>query len=122
MPYLKKGKDGKQEEIPVRYVRSDDYRVYYTHGAMGGILGSYHYRIDFYTEDVPVSMSAIEKDGIIKPDEEAIRREIGLSVYMSLPFARQLRDWLDRNIKEYENRHGEIKTIADLIGTQEERE
>lgn len=122
MPYRKRDKDGKPEEIPVRYVRSADYKTHYTHGAQGGILGSYHYRIDFYREDVPPTKDVVEKEGKYGPEDGklVIIREIDLSVYMSLPFAKQLRDWLDRGISKYEEKHGEIKIVADMITSGEE--
>jgi len=120
MPYYRRDEKDKIEVIPVRYVRSSDYKVYYAHGAQGGILGSYHYRIDFFREDIPFTMKATEVGGKVKPDEEIITREIDISVYLSLPFAKQLRDWLDRNIKDFEERHGEIKVVSEPIPKEAE--
>lgn len=114
MPYFALDKDGNSKEIPVKCVRSNDYKTYYEHGAQGGILNAYHLRVDFYREDIPPTENLIEKDGIGHQDvdEMIIKREIDMSVYMSLPFAKQLRDWLDRQITEYEDKNGEILILA----------
>lgn len=108
MPYLIKDENGNIKEAPVVIKRSNDHKVYYAHGAQGGILGSYHYRIDFYREDIPASTNAKEIGGKLTQDTPEIVREIDASVYISLPFAKQLRDWLNKNITQYEIENGEI--------------
>lgn len=115
MPYFTLDEDGNPKEVPIRYIRSEDYKTYYAHGAQGGILGSYHLRVDFYREDIPPTENAIEKGGKVKSDsdEAIIKREIDLSVYMPLPFAKQLRDWLDHEIGKFEDKHGQILIAAD---------
>ncbi len=113
MPYFIQDQSGKPEEIPVKYTRAADYKTYYAHGAQGGILGSYHYRIDFYRDDMPTTMNAIEKGGKVEHKEVIITREIDMSVYIPLPYAKQLRDWLDRNIKRFEQQHGEIEIVLE---------
>jgi hypothetical protein len=113
MPYYERDEEGETKEIPIRYVRSSDYKAYYAHGAQGGILSSYHYRIDFTRDDMPPTTGTMTTGGV--PDREEnpiVNREIGVSVYVSIPFAKQLRDWLDTNIKKFEEEHGEIKTLG----------
>ena len=114
MPYYTVDDDGNPKEIPVKYVRNDDYKTYYEHGAQGGILSSYHFRIDFYREDVPPTENVTERDGKIDfgGNEMIIKREIDMSVYLSLPFAKQLRDWLDHQLTEYEEKNGEILIVV----------
>ncbi len=118
MPYFILDKDGNPKEIPIHTVRSGDYKTYYAHGAQGGILGSYHFRVDFYREDIPPTEKITEKDGKLEQNlsEIGIKREIDLSVYMPLPFAKQLRDWLNRELGKFEKKHGEI-----LIATDEKQ-
>ena len=111
MPYYRKDDQGNVEESPVKITLSDDYKEFYSHGAQGGILGSYHYRVDFYRDQVP-PFGERELDGKIISEQNEIIREIGVSVYLSLPFAKQLRDWLDENIKKFEKEEGEIKVVA----------
>ena len=113
MPYFAVDEEGHPKAVPIRYVRSNDYKTYYAHGAQGAILGSFHFRVDFYREDIPPTEHVIEKDGKLDHDEMMVKREIDLSVYMSLPFAKQLRDWLDRGIRKFEEEHGEILIAAD---------
>jgi len=108
MPYRIENEDGNSKEVPVESARSDDYKTYYAHGAQGGILGGYHYRIDFYRDDVPPTTGVREFGGTLTHDDKVIKREIDCSVYIPLPFAKQLRDWLDRNIKQHEEDHGVI--------------
>ena len=120
MPYFTVNEDGEAVEIPVKIKRSPDYKTYYAHGAQGGILGSYHYKIDFYREDMPATTGMIEKAGKQTYDEEVVVREIDCSVFLSLPFAKQLRDWLDRNIKNYEEQNGEIQILSQEIPRETE--
>jgi hypothetical protein len=112
MPYLIKKEDGTSEEIPVKYTKSNEYKTYYAHGAQGAILGSFHYRIDFYRDELPPIDKVIEKNGKLQHEENLIIREIDCSVYLSLPFAKQLRDWLDKGIKNYEQTNGEIHIVS----------
>ena len=115
MPYFIRDENGNPIELPIKYVRSKDYKTYYEHGAQGGILSSYHLRVDFYREDLPPTEDITEKSGKLErdSDEIVVKREIDLSVYMSLPFAKQFRDWLDRQITGFEEKNGEILIIAD---------
>ena len=108
LPFFTRDDEGNIIEIPLKMTRSPNYRKVYAHGAQGGILGSFHYRIDFYCDHIPPLSGKVIGDKI-EPEEEVIIREIDTSVYLSLPFAKQLRDWLDKNIKEFEEEHGEIK-------------
>ena len=114
MPYFTVDEDGNPKEIPVKCVRSNDYKTYYEHGAQGGILSSYHFRVDFYRDDIPLTEKVIERDGKLDFDanELVIKREIDMSLYMSLPFAKQLRDWLHHQITEYEDKNGEILIVV----------
>ena len=113
MPYYAKDDNGNQVEIPVKITRSADYKKYYAHGAQGGILSSYHYRIDFYCDHIPPFEATIEKERELKTEQNIIR-EIDCSVYLSLPFAKQLRDWLNKNIEDFEDNHGEIKIVTEI--------
>ncbi len=115
MPYFIVDENGNTKELPIKYVRSNDYKTYYEHGAQGGILGSYHLRVDFYREDLPPTEDITEKGGKLelKTDDITVKREIDMSVYMSLPFAKQFRDWLNRQITDFEEKHGEILIVAD---------
>ncbi len=119
MPYFVREKDGSSKEIPVKIVHSNDYKTYYAHGAQRGILGSYHFRIDFYREDIPPTANVIESEGKIKTEGVFITREIDLSIYMALPFAKQLRDWLNRRIEEFEGKYGDINIVSDNITESE---
>jgi|GEM_PF-3496781 len=120
MRYFMADEEGKREEMPVKVVKSSDYKTYYAHGAFGGILGSYHYRIDFYRDEVP-TLEGMLRETVIEGGKElgkftlpekVVIREVDLSVYLSLPFAKQLRDWLDRNIENYEEEFGEIEIVS----------
>ena len=101
MPYFTRDKNGKDIPVPVKITRSPEYKKYYAHGIQGGILSSYHYRLDFYNDHIP-PLNGTEEEGMLKMEPLVIDREIEASVYLSLPAAKQLRDWLDKNIKKCE--------------------
>lgn len=107
--------EGKRKAFPVRVKKAIDYKALYSHGAFGGFLSNYHFRIDFYVEEVP-PLEYTEVDG--QPDEKELRergmeRTVQASVYCPLPFLKELSEWLNKNIKEYEEQFGEIpKTVG----------
>ena len=75
--------------------RTPNYQMIYAHGAIGTFT-EYDYRLRFYNETFP------GEDG--KPIYE-----IPVTIVMSPIAAKELRDLLDRQIKEYEEKVGEIK-------------
>ncbi len=83
-------------------------------------MGSYHFRVDFYREDLPATTGVMEKDGKYVHEENVIVREIDCSVFLSLPFAKQLRNWLNRNIEEYEEKNGEIQIVSQKMPEEAE--
>jgi len=109
MPYRIVKPNGEIVSVPVRVRPSAEHRTIYAHGAQGGPLANYHYRIDFYQDMLPPT-EYIEVDGTIQPDSvESIDRQIVASVYLPLPFAKELRNWLSKNLEEVEASFGEIK-------------
>jgi len=112
---------GEVNLLQVKYKRSPDYKTYYAQGVQGGIVGSHHFRMDFYRDDIP-STAGSEEDGRLVPEGDIVSREIDVSVYLSLASAKQLRDWVDRHIKDHEERFGEIKIVGEPGPKQEEVE
>ncbi len=89
-----------RREIPVRMKYSDKFSNIYATGAVGGFNG-YDFRIAFFV------------DRVVHPEDPSTLptgvREIQTEVLLSLRAAKELRDWLDTNIKEIEKSMGEIK-------------
>jgi hypothetical protein len=115
--YFKVGEDGRSEELPLRVRPADDYRAIYAHGAQGGFLHNYHLRLDFYQDIVPF-LDFKEMGGIIpKESVSEIERKIMASIYLPLPFAKELVRWMQKKIDTHEREYGEIQ----LAKTQDER-
>jgi hypothetical protein len=121
LPYFTIDEKGERREIPIDLKRSDNYKSHYAHGMQGGIMKPYHYRIDFYNDHMP-PLSGKIREGFVKPDDPAVVREIEASVYLPLAAAKELRNWLDKNITEYEEKHGEVKMLSDIVGESEDLE
>lgn len=83
------------KDVPAEVNRTPDYRMIYAHGALG-IFTEYDYRLRFYNEIFPTG------------DNKKIY-EVPVTIVMSPIAAKDLRDLLDRHIKEYEEKVGEIK-------------
>lgn len=89
-----------RREIPVRMKYSDKFSSIYATGAVGGFNG-YDFRIGFFVDRV-----------IHAEDPSQVPtgvREMQTEIVLSLRAAKELRDWLDANIKEIEKSGGEIK-------------
>jgi hypothetical protein len=122
MSYRIIDKNGQFQDIPVKVSRAENHQEIYVHGATGGFLGNYHYRIDFYKDLVP-PFEYTEKGGRIedkRPVEDGVEREIQVSVYLPVTFAKELRDWLDKNIQKYESEYGEIRINSETEQLEEE--
>ncbi len=123
MQYRIVDKNGQFQDIPVKISRDESHQEIYVHGATGGFLGNYHYRIDFYKDDVP-PFEYIERSGKIEgknPEEDGVERKIQVSVYLPIAFTKELRNWLDKNIQIYESEYGEIKLGSDTEQPEKEQ-
>lgn len=109
MRFRGKNEKGELEEIPIRLRRDENHRDIYAHGASGGFLANYHYRIDFYRDEFPpVEGTIIRNNEVVPGTITEISRTILASLYLSPAFAKELRNWLDKNIAKMEMEYGEI--------------
>jgi hypothetical protein len=96
-------------EIPVRVRTAEDHQNLYVHGAMGGFFLNYHYRIDFYRDEFPPLKDVVMSGNEVRTESlKEIDRTVLASIYMSPTFAKELRNWLDKNIAKMEAEYGEI--------------
>ncbi len=101
-------KDGKTVFLPVHFSREHGIAEVYAHGAGGGHVANYHFRIDFYKDEFPpIEFTAIG-DQIVDAENVTIQRKIVASVCVPLPFLKELRNWLNIQIEEIEKEQGEI--------------
>jgi hypothetical protein len=116
--------DGRVLLIPANVKPAHDHRFHYASGAQGGILGNYHFRIDFYREVIP-PIDYIEKEGQLDAEEWAKRgfdRTIVTSVHIPLPAAKELVRWMEERLAEHEKQYGPIqlpKSAEDLPSSKE---
>lgn len=110
MIFQGKNEKGELVELPVHVRKAEDHQVLYAHGAMGGFLDNCHYRIDFYRDEFPpLEDTVIMGNQLVPGTITDINRTILASIYLSAPFAKELRNWLDKNIAQMEAEYGEIK-------------
>ncbi len=88
-------KKGSKEPEPTDLLRTSDFRLLYTMGAMGG-FNPYDFRMTFYNE---VYTEQDEKKVIVTP----------VQLVMSHIAAKELALWLSKQVKEYENKVGKIE-------------
>lgn len=109
MRFLHKNSKGELIELPVSVKKDADYKEVYAHGAFGGPLANYHFRIDFYQDILP-PLEYVAKGSEIVPDSVTeIERRVVTSVHVPLPFLKELRNWLDKGIESIEKEYGEIQ-------------
>ena len=89
------GDKGEAKIVEAEARRTPNYQMVYAQGAIGTFT-EYDYRLRFYNE--------------IFPGEDGKKiYEIPITIVMSPIAAKELRDLLDRQIKEYEEKVGEIR-------------
>lgn len=109
MIFLHKNAKGETVELPVKVRRDEGYREVYAHGAFGGPLANYHFRIDFYRDILPpLEYTALRNEA--EPDSiTEIERRVVTSVYVPLPFLKELSRWLNKSVETIESEYGEIQ-------------
>lgn len=109
MHFVGKNAKGETIELPVRVKRDVDYKEVYAHGAFGGPLANYHFRIDFYQDILP-PLEYIAMGNEAQPESiTEIERRVVTSVHIPLPFLKELRNWLNKGIESIEKEYGEIQ-------------
>jgi outer membrane lipoprotein-sorting protein len=88
-------------EFSLEIVKSDKFRQIYAVGAMGG-HSPYDFRIAFYND----SPKAVVQDG---KQVSVMERKVETELILSPLAAKELADWLNNHLKEYERQFGEIK-------------
>ncbi len=109
MHFLGKNAKGEIIQLPVRVKKDADYKEVYAHGAFGGPLANYHFRIDFYQDILPPLDYMSDGNEIDPSSVTEIERRVVTSVHIPLPFLKELRNWLDKGIEAIEKEYGEIQ-------------
>jgi hypothetical protein len=109
MKFRAKNDQGELVDLPVNVRKAPDYKEIYAHGAMGGWFFNYHFRIDFYRDQFPPIDDVIMRGNEYSSESvKQVDRSIQASIYLSPSFAKELRNWLDKNITKLEAEYGEI--------------
>ncbi|WNY28297.1 hypothetical protein MmiEs2_04810 [Methanimicrococcus stummii] len=90
---------GQPLEIVIEVSKEEDFKRFYAIGAIG-VNNIYDFRVSFYNDDPEIG----QRNGVKK-----IHRKIGTEVILSPVAAKELARWLMQNVKDYENKFGEIK-------------
>lgn len=109
-----KSKDN--EIVTFKYKFADDYNPVYVNGAYGGVSSQGEIVANFYLERLPLPNSVTHKvneNGIVgeiineKNDPQDLNksfiRYVQSGIVVNIETAKQIRDWLDRQIKILEN-------------------
>ncbi|HOT07834.1 MAG TPA: DUF3467 domain-containing protein [Methanotrichaceae archaeon] len=88
-------------EISVEITRSSQFRQVYAIGAIGG-HSPYDFRISFYNDSPKAFIDGGKQLSVVE-------RTIESEVIMSPLAAKELSEWLNTHIRDYERLFGEIK-------------
>ena len=94
-----------QNEVKIRYTRSNSARVIHADGAWGGLTTSGHIFISFFSDlQSPPDHTTYTVEAGRVTGEQPVRsggpiREIEVDVIMNIDVARSVRDWFDQQIK-----------------------
>ncbi len=98
-------------QLEFHFIKSNYHCVIVADGAYGGITPAGYVHMSFYNERRPlprVTARALSEDGETYSEEQVkdvrsgLVREIETTVVMNELLVRQLRDWLDKRIQEFE--------------------
>jgi len=110
--YVYTDKDGKEHRIPFNVEKGEGYKEFYANAAAGGFAANYHFRIDFYSDVVP-AVEYTDAEGRGSPADsdlhKGITRQVVASAKVSLPFLKELADWLSKVVKVHEDKYGPIQ-------------
>ena len=112
MPLIGVDEKGNPITIPFKVMPDTDHRVVYANGALGAVYANYHFRLDFYRDDLPI-LNFVDVDGTGKVPydklKEGVDRKVVVSVILPMPCAKELLVFLDKNLKDYESQYGEVQ-------------
>jgi hypothetical protein len=108
MEFQHKNEKGEVVKLPVRVRRAENHQDVYANGAFGGPLANYHFRIDFYRDEFPPREYVVQNNKVRDESITEIERKVLTTVYIPMPFLKELRNWLDKHIKSIEMEYGEI--------------
>jgi hypothetical protein len=90
--------------VKMHYMKNSDYRTVFATGFIGGPTPNGLINIDILTDRLPIPQS-VTLDGTVQPPIEVEResksgiiREVPIGLLMDINAAKQLREWLDKNI------------------------
>lgn len=109
MKFLHQNAKGEIVELPVRVERGPEYQEIYAHGAFGAPMANYHFRIDFYRDEFPPIQHSVVGNELVAESVSEVERRVLTSVYVSMPFLKELRNWLDKRVQDIESLYGEIQ-------------
>jgi hypothetical protein len=110
MNYRYIDEEGQETVLPTRVKTAQDYKEIYAHGAMGAALANYHFRLDFYRDIFPpLEFTSVRNEIRGESVESGVERRILASIYLPLPFLKELSNWLDKKVKEAEIEYGDIQ-------------
>ena len=98
------------KELDIHYIKSNCYRTFHVDGIFGGITpgGKIHAATFVERQVLPETVRhEVEPDGklgaeVSRVTKQGITREIEAGLVIDIGMAKTFRDWLDRNIKEFE--------------------
>ncbi|MHA1239092.1 MAG: DUF3467 domain-containing protein [Candidatus Odinarchaeia archaeon] len=96
------------KEIRFIYREGAEFKRFYVTGARGVIEGGYHFRLDFYVDRVRLPEEEVIKEGKLQgtssePEVLTVDREYQTGVILSYRALKQLSEWLNRKVKEFES-------------------
>ena len=105
-------KEKKTNTIEFTYQKSPDYKAHLVEGIVGGITPKGKISIDFFNEKSPIPDSVtheLSNNGILgkevnRKGKKGIVREIESGIYLDIPTAMVLVDWLNIRIAEFKKR------------------
>jgi len=94
--------------VKARYTKSQDYRIVHSDGAMGGMTPRGEFRIEFIvtlppevtSEEIEVGPKGKTKSKGLATDCKDLVRERQVCVLMSMESARNLAEWLSKQVPD----------------------
>lgn len=113
--------EGRSPGIEFHYIKSYQFRVIHCDGVIGSVTPRGYAHLAFYNERVAIPRLGLRRfgdDDTLQKEEyvegrRGIVREIEVDVLLDKLTTRELRDWLNRRLEEFEDREQAVQEAKD---------
>ena len=113
-PHAEQKESGSDRQVSIEFVKGNDFRVIRADGAVGSVTPNGHIHFALYSERHAIPerfFHEVNQDGSLGGEitnaadtRHKIVRELEVDVFLTVPAAESIKDWLEHQIRESKKR------------------